>query len=267
MSSSLNFSSPIGTVSIAMKQVMMSALLTWALMLAPQAKDSLAGRTIVIDPGHGGQDSGAIGNGVEEAPVVLSLSRTIARVLRSEGAKVVLTRRTNRYGPGERYGSGLGRRSLAARVKLARTEHADLFLSIHANTFPADSRIHGAQVFIGKSPDTHRIMLGTCLQERLDQASVTHWSVNRTQSLYLMDHLKIPAALVEVGFLSNPHEARLLVAPIYEARLATAIAQGLQSYYARRSSQLPTIHQTANAPLPHRSATRTIRGSPDLSVG
>ena len=232
---------------------MMSALLTGALMLAPENKDSLAGRTIVIDPGHGGRDSGAIGNGLEEAPVVLSLSRTIARVLRSEGAKVVLTRRTNRYALGDRYGSGLGHRSLGARIDLARKVHADLFLSIHANKYPTDSSIHGGQVFVGQSPDTNRVILGTCLQERLNQVTMTHWPVNQTQPLYLMEHLTIPAALVEVGYLSNPHEARLLVDPDHQGRLAAAIAQGLRCYYARSSSPPPMMRQLANAFEPRHS--------------
>jgi N-acetylmuramoyl-L-alanine amidase len=229
-----------------MKELMMSALLAGALMLAPETTDSLAGHTIVIDPGHGGRDSGAIGNGIEEAPVVLALSRNIARALRSEGAKVVLTRGTDRYVVASRHAVGLGRRSLAARVELAREAHADLFLSIHANKYLGDSSIHGTQVFVGGSPDTNRMALATCLQERLNQVTLTHWPVNQTQSLYLMQHLTIPAALVEVGYLSNPHEARLLVNPVHQERLAAAVAQGLRCYYTRSSSPASMARQPAH---------------------
>ncbi len=235
---------------------MLSAVLTGTLMLVPGTKDPLAGRTIVIDPGHGGRDSGAIGNGLEEAPVVLSLSRTIARVLRSEGAKVVLTRSTDRHVLADRYGGDLGHRNLAARVELANRVHADLFLSIHANKYPTDSSIHGTQVFIGGSPDTNRMVLATCLQQRLNRVTMTHWPVNEAQPLYLMEHLRIPAALVEVGYLSNAHEARLLVDPAHQERLAAAIAQGLRCYYARSSSPLPMTRQLTNASESRHSSAR-----------
>ncbi len=236
-----------------MKKLMMSALLTTALLTAPQTKDSLAGHTIVIDPGHGGRDSGAVANGLEEAPVALSLSRTIARVLRSEGAHVVLTRGANRDVPADRYGSGLGHRNLAARVAFARKVHADLFLSIHANEYSRDSNIHGAQVFVGQSPDTSRTMLATCLQERLNRVTMTRWAVNQTQPLYLMGHLSIPGALVETGYLSNPREARLLLDSAHQERLAAAIAQGLHCYYMRRSLPSPNARRLESSPGPRHS--------------
>ena len=238
-----------------MKELMLSALLSAALMLAPENGNSFAGRTIVIDPGHGGRDSGAISKGRHEAAVVLSLSRTIARDIRSEGAKVVLTRMTNHQGLGDP-----GRSSLAARVDLARKSGADVFLSIHANMYPPDPGVHGAQVFIGVSPDANRVALGSCLQKKLDQVTTTHRPLDQTQSLYLMEHLKLPAALIEVGFLSNPHEARLLLNRAYQERLAAAITKGLQCYYAH-SGPVPLRRLKAIAPSAFRSPIGTMKAA------
>ena len=129
----------------------------------------IAGKTIVVDPGHGGIDSGATGRQtkVPEKDITLAIAKKLARALSQAGAMVVMTRETDTDLAGEFEGSLLEkkRRDLSRRVAKAEQVEADLFLSIHTNADPSP-RWYGAQTFYyANSPESR--LLANCIQDEL----------------------------------------------------------------------------------------------------
>lgn len=190
-------------------------------------------RTVVLDPGHGGPDPGAVGPAGElEKDVVLAISLYLRDYLSAAGARVVLTRDKDEDL------SGLPPEvpdtkaiDLRRRVEIAQQARADAFLCIHANA-TSSPYWRGAQTFYRPNhPDSGR--LARCLQTEL--VSVTR----RTDRValpgakqYVLDNVTMPAVTVEVGFLSNPQEASLLADPDYQKLVAWAIFRGLARYFA-----------------------------------
>ena len=224
------------------------------------AAGPLSRPVIVVDPGHGGRDFGAQVNGLNEKDLNLAVSRTLAKCLKSAGAQVLMTRSGDANLLSDREHGNLQRKNLEARVQLADRVHADLLLSIHVNRY-SDSAAHGGQVFIGENPSPERQRLGACLQSELGPATDSRRQVDQERPLYLMRHLKIPAALIEVGFMSNRHEAQLLLQDSYRTRVARAITRGVICYYRGGASPplpLPgpsaaqNAHRRALVPLAHR---------------
>lgn len=184
----------------------------------------LTGKVIVLDPGHGGSNPGAIDNGLREADLNLAVAQQLAAKLRSAGARVVLTRDSDRTVAAP--GSSLSD-ELAARVDLARREHADIFVSIHtnANSNPA---INGAMTFYGqgKSP-----LLAQNIQKALIAATGAANKGVAAADFYVISSTPMPAALVEMGFISNAQEAARLGDSTYRAKIAQGIFNGINAYF------------------------------------
>ncbi|GFN21881.1 N-acetylmuramoyl-L-alanine amidase family protein [Thermanaeromonas sp. C210] len=183
---------------------------------------AVAGQVVVVDPGHGGIDVGARGpGGTNESEVVLAISRHLAEFLQQGGARVFLTRQDDSVTEGE---SG---DDLLERVRLAQKVKADLFISVHANAF--DDRERGAQVFFDPASQE-----GRKLAEAI-QAEIRRLLKNTDREALGLDAFvlrtqEIPAVIVEVGFLSNPQEEKLLADPSYQREMAFAIYAGIASY-------------------------------------
>ena len=211
--------------------------------LAARARPELQGQVVIVDAGHGGRDFGARVTGVDEKDLVLSISRKTAAALRGAGAKVVETRRSDSNLISHRpEPSNLQRMNLQARVDLATRNEADIFLSIHANKY-SDSSVHGAQIFIGENPDAERLLLGTCLQAEMSAVTGGRRQLDMLRDLYLMRHLTIPAALIEVGFLSNPAERNRMLDSAYQDHVAQAITRGVMCFVRGRSALNLPPHQ------------------------
>lgn len=182
----------------------------------------LRGRTIVIDPGHGGVNRGARGLfGVQEKDVVLRIGLALRSLLEREGVRVVMTREED-FLPG-----GSWDRQLAARVELANRVGADLLVSIHADS--NKPWYQGTTTYyLGSSSASRR------LAESIQRAiTATLGSQNRgikARGFYVLRHSRMPAVLVEVGFISNPLEERRLADPGYQERAARGIMQGIIHY-------------------------------------
>lgn len=185
---------------------------------------AMAGQTIVVDPGHGGIDAGAQGaQGTKEAELVLAISRQLAAFLRLGGAQVFLTRQDEEAPEGE---SG---DDLVERVRLARRVGANLFISVHANAF--DAREHGAQVFFNPaSPQSEK--LAVAIQEEIRRLLKNTDREALGLDAFVLRTQDIPAVIVEVGFLSNPQEEKLLNNPTYQRQMALAICAGIGKYLA-----------------------------------
>lgn len=204
---------------------------------APATSWAVANRTIVIDPGHGGIDPGAVGSGgIKEKEIVLQVSKRLEQLLKNAGAKVILTRESDidLSTPGS--GSLLKRKreDLSKRVALANDNNASVFLSIHVNAFPS-SRWRGAQTFYQKKDEDSK-RLAECVQSELIKIMKNTTRAAKASDFYTTRHTKMAGVIIEIGFISNPAEASLLNKPAYQRKLAHAIYSGLIKYYAE---QLP----------------------------
>jgi N-acetylmuramoyl-L-alanine amidase len=220
---------------------------------------------VVIDAGHGGKDSGAVGeNGTKEKDVVLAISKKLANLIDDEpGMKAVMTRKGDYFVP------------LRNRINLARKGKADLFVAVHADSY-FNSRASGASVYalsrrgatseaarwlakkenyselggvdLGELGDqsyllrsvlidlaqtatiTDSLRLGTSILDRLDDVTRLHYTRVEQAPFVVLKSPDIPSVLVETGFISNTREEARLKDNAYQNKIAEAMLIGIQSY-------------------------------------
>jgi len=175
--------------------------------------------SVVIDPGHGGPDPGAIGiSGIRETDVVLEVSKIVKNLLSEKGVKVRLTRKSEVD------------LDLPPRVSLANNSDADIFVSIHANASRGKRRdINGLETFY------YRGWKGRLLAKRIQKQilRVSPGSPDRGVKqgrFYVIKNTRMPAVLVEIGFLTGRLDSRRLEKKTHRKRLAYAIAKGILEY-------------------------------------
>jgi N-acetylmuramoyl-L-alanine amidase len=193
----------------------------------------LAGKIIVIDPGHGGPDGGAVSEeGLVEKEVTLQIAFDLRDFLQQSGALVYLTREEDT--DLAENGSSLSKRKaedLMRRLQFVRQQHADLFISIHLNAFPV-SRYYGAQTFYHPKSDENKRLASLIQAELIRQLGNTNRLPKANGDLFLLKHSPVPTCLIEVGFLSNPSEARRLGTREYQQKIAASIYYGIIRFYA-----------------------------------
>lgn len=188
---------------------------------------------IIIDPGHGGSDPGAIGvNGLEEKLVNLDVSLKVRDLLHKEGFETVMTREDDRY------------ISLADRIRFSNRQDADLLVSIHSNSHPNSSARGGLILYYDSrypqasypaSPEMiHYSKVSELFaQQVLDKyISITGFQ-NRglmDSSVYMVRKGNVPSILVETAFLSNWEDAAILADESKRSIIAQGIAEGIKSY-------------------------------------
>ncbi|MCH5183345.1 MAG: N-acetylmuramoyl-L-alanine amidase [Oscillospiraceae bacterium] len=194
--------------------------------------------TIILDAGHGGEDPGAVANGLDEKVLNLSITNKIAEFLKLSGYNVVLTRSDDRL----LYNSGEETRKkyydLYNRLKIAEAYSDAIFISIHMNKFPMES-CQGLQTFYSMN-DPRSAMLAEALQSSstlvMPDNRRTIKSDNRT--IFLLKNLQIPAVIVECGFLSNSQDAHNLADAEYQDKLAFALAAGIGQYCEKMQEEM-----------------------------
>lgn len=192
------------------------------------ARRWLRGAVIVIDPGHGGDDPGAVVRGTREKEIVLEIGLQLKQVLEEQGAVVVLTRDQD-VDLGGRIREELGKR--VAKVN----EHgAHAFVSIHANK--DGCYCWGAQTFFQKNGMPAGKELALAIQNQLRKQTPTT-RVALPANYFVLRTSPVPAAMVEVGFLTNDKEHQRLKDPSYQKTLATAIALGLSDFFKARTPE------------------------------
>lgn len=180
---------------------------------------------IVIDPGHGGKDCGSANKaaGYEEKSLTLETALKTRDYLEEMGYTVWMTRTHDEYIP------------LSQRAQLANEQQADVFVSIHFNHCPS-REAHGLEVFIYKEKPTSsaRIQESQILAEQVGShvAKYTgmHSRGTKLGNLAVVRETKMPAILVEGGFLSNPAEREKIKDPRHRANIAWGIAKGVDHY-------------------------------------
>jgi N-acetylmuramoyl-L-alanine amidase len=196
---------------------------------------SLTGKTIVLDAGHGGPDSGARNdNGDSEKEITLPVTLELAHLLRQSGATVYLTRSTD-----DDLASDLDRklkrrqsRDLRNRTRFAVSKGPDAFISVHCNAAPSPSW-YGAQTFhMTNNPSGARLAKG--IQESFKSMLLpTSREADDISTLYLLKRIPGPAILAEIGFLTNPREAVALKTQSYQQTVAFAMYTGIFDFFAQ----------------------------------
>lgn len=191
----------------------------------------LANKVIVIDPGHGGRDPGKIGvSGVPEKEINLEVSKRLATVLGQMGAAVILTRDADiDLSDSSATGwHGKKRQDLSRRADLANARNADLFISIHCNAF-SSPREHGAQVFSHPESSEAKV-LAEVIQKEMSLILGNTTRKAKQVDYYAIRKTKMPAVIVEIGFVTNPKEDKQLQDPLYQSKVAWSIAAGITKY-------------------------------------
>jgi len=193
----------------------------------------VANRLIVIDPGHGGEDPGVLGTtGVHEKDIVLSVSKKLAAILREAGAEAVLTRDSDRdlsdSNVKDLYSAKI--QDLSRRVELANNRGADIFISIHVNSFP-NPREDGAQTFYQPGSEESR-KLSLAIQQEMNRFLANPGREAKPVDYFANRMTKMPSTIVEIGFITNPKEEKLMLDQHYQSKVAWAIYAGIVRYFA-----------------------------------
>lgn len=192
------------------------------------APAALPSRTVVLDPGHGGADGGAVGrSGTLEKTINLEIALKTASFLRLLGVPVVLTRTDDRslHSADAKTLRQQKAEDLCRRADITRSQPMPIYLAIHQNFFE-DTVTHGAQTFYG-AQNPHGQLLAELLQTDLKTAlgaENSRKAAPNPHQNYLLEHLQCPAVIVECGFLSHPDEEKRLSNPAYQSKLACSIA-------------------------------------------
>ncbi len=176
--------------------------------------------SVIIDPGHGGKDPGAIGiGGLQEKDVILPISIRVAQILQQNGVQAVLTRNSDFFV------------SLQGRVDLAEQRNADLFVSIHANSVGLSRPdVSGLEVYYYSSGAN---LAQTVRSSILSSVNVRDRGVRKAR-FYVLRKSSMPAILVETGYVTGREDAAKLASPQYREQMAQGIANGILSYIKRR---------------------------------
>ncbi|GAB4276719.1 MAG: N-acetylmuramoyl-L-alanine amidase [Oscillatoriaceae cyanobacterium] len=180
----------------------------------PQPRLNQGRVVVVVDPGHGGSDMGAIGiGGLQEKDVVFDISQQVAEILEQNGVQAVMTRQDDRTV------------ELEPRTVLANRINADLFVSIHANA-AENSSANGVETFYYESGSVLADYIQRSIMESFD---MPNRGLKRAR-FYVIRNTRMPAVLVEVGFVTGTEDARILADPGERTRMAQAIARGVLRY-------------------------------------
>ncbi len=225
-----------------------------------------ANKIVVIDPGHGGKDSGAIGyQGREEKRAVLSIAKKVAKELKRRGFKVYLTRDRDIF------------INLRERTKIANKKMADIFVSIHANAAPNKKSylsMKGIETYFLSPARSERAKNAAALENKSDMAAMDYFSKEIFLNFYNRERIiasnklaidvqagilknlrkkyrgvvdggvregpfwvlvgaQMPSILIEVGYITNPTDAKRLFNPFFQKILAKGIADGIESYFLK----------------------------------
>lgn len=205
----------------------------------PAAKDKIhdndsKNKTILVDPGHGGIDGGAVStSGIMEKDINLKISLKLRDKLLKQGYKVIMTREEDK---GLYEDEGRIRKKkiedLNNRCKIKEESNCDMFISIHLNAFP-ESKYYGAQVWYSRNRDSQklaRIIQGN-FKNDLDSSNNRQEKAALDSYKVLRNNDDIPSVLVECGFLSNAVEEEKLKSDEYQDKIAESITKSIKSYY------------------------------------
>ncbi len=220
-----------GTVAVLMISFALGIMIKLEMDSAAPAMTEAGGIVIVIDPGHGGIDGGASNGDVLEKDLNLAVSLKLRDTINNDGNTAVLTRDSDEISMLNNTGGKYVKKDdLLYRLSVIDNSNADIFISIHMNKFQ-DSKYSGAQVFHSDNEDSKRLgeLIQASLKNNLDSNN-NRVAKGNEAGIYILKNAKIPAALIECGFLSNADELEKLQTDEYQQQLADAIYLGITEY-------------------------------------
>ncbi|MBQ8659361.1 MAG: N-acetylmuramoyl-L-alanine amidase [Bacilli bacterium] len=201
-------------------------LLTSGIAYSKEIDTKLVGKVVVIDPGHGGKDSGTSVSGIYEKDLNLDISLLLRDELIKSGATVLMTR----DGDYDLSSPNVSRRKKSDfdnRINLINDSEADLYLSIHIN-YLEESKYYGAQVFYtgdnGLLANIIQKSFNTYLKSPMKEKKLSN-------DIYMYKKLNVPGVLIECGFMSNSIERKKMQSDEYQKLLVDSIIKGLNKYY------------------------------------
>ncbi|KUK31622.1 MAG: N-acetylmuramoyl-L-alanine amidase [Thermoanaerobacterales bacterium 50_218] len=204
--------------------------------------NSLKGRKIVIDPGHGGIDGGANSSDFLEKEVNLEVAKKLYQELTRSGAQVILTRKGDvSLDQLNNISSSRHKRDLYARVSLIEKHKPDIFLSLHINANYRQPSTTGSIVFYNKGI-LNSEKLATVLQENLNILMEKHnLKKHRAEpaDYYILRNTNYTGVIVEMGFMSNPREKEMLKTSRYQWQLTKSIVRGIEEYFSTSGNYRP----------------------------
>jgi N-acetylmuramoyl-L-alanine amidase len=240
-------------------------------------------RTVVLDPGHGGFDKGAISGYGYEKDYALDLARLLRPLLQAKGFRVIMTRESDVFLP------------LELRARIANATSDSIFVSLHFNATDRDPIASGFEIYSltprgapstyedgltlasvnvqnGTEEDAASVELSCCIYHSLlGQIGEFDRGIKRARFAVLR-LTKIPAVLIEGGFLTERGESRLIANPGWRQKLADAICAGIDSYRALANSKKPPLvvadyrRQKPGAPAPQKDTLVNPAAPPTLSL-
>lgn len=184
-------------------------------------------KIITLDPGHGGSDPGAIGaSGLKEKQITLEISMRVKELLEKEGAKVYMTRTTDK----DVYAANASDRAeLQARVNVAEKHNSDLFLSLHINS-SVNKSVGGFSSYYYPKTDNDLKIAKTIQDKFAQNFGVDNLGV-RQANFYVVKRCSMPATLLEMCFISNPKEEKLMKSKWFQKKTARLIVEGVKNYF------------------------------------
>lgn len=208
-------------------------------VIAKNVASVMAGDVILLDPGHGGIDGGAVSSrGVVEKDINLAIAEEVKELAEAAGWRVVMTRETDEA-LCETSGTIRSQKTqdLKARRDLIKSTKPEAAVSIHLNSFTANPSVRGIQTFYpGSGGNKNDLEKSKRLAEHLQKKTMEQVQDGRERlpmeknDTFLFKEISCPFALVECGFLSNPEEAELLQSSEYQHKLAQGIFDGITAF-------------------------------------
>lgn len=191
-----------------------------AVRLPDKAGGTLAGRLVVIDPGHGGSQPGAIAGGIKEKDVNVALAQSLASALEEAGARVILTRTSDVT------------MDLTPRPAVAVENSADIFISLHCNSNPKPESKSGVETYFYRDGESAPILAGAvqkgiCVATGMSDGGARDCGF---KVLRLLENTGIPGVLVECGYLNHSGDRAKLLNEDYRKKLAAGIVAGIRAY-------------------------------------
>lgn len=193
-------------------------------------KKGLDSISIYLDPGHGGDEPGAISGGVKEKDLNLKVALKVEKLLKEKGYEVVMSRKTDKFV------------SLSDRAQEANKMKADIFVSVHHNAFMKTAS--GIETYsyngLGNSKNimsnnSKRLLNSTVLSNSIHKKLINNTGANdrnnRKANFHVIRETTMPAVLLELGYMDNTKERAKLVTDSYQNKLAKGIAEGVINYF------------------------------------
>lgn len=199
------------------------------------ADSRLSGQMIIIDPGHGGTDPGASGFGYSEKTVTLAVGLKVNSLFKNTPFKIAMTRSKDTYP------------TLTQRTNFAKNQGGDVFVSIHANSGPATAS--GTETYYYSAATNPYVEDSKLLASKIQARMLTAWKLNdrkvKVGSLHVLRENNMPAALAELGFITNKGDNDKLRSDYWQTAASKAIYLGILDYYKAKGYDVESLYSVA----------------------